>query len=78
MRDKIVVGHFWEKQNEYTIGWTGSGGTKVCKRCLNTLEFEQDSADAPMICKVMYDKFGKRIPKKRWDVCSADNKEVKK
>lgn len=69
---KMFKGHLWEKDGGCTIKWTGFMGTFTCKRCLSTIQAERDNSDSPYKYSNMTNAQGKRVPKKYWNICPAD------
>lgn len=80
-QDKVLnvkLGHQWEKQDCWTINWSGCVGTMLCKRCLNIVEIERPNNTSPYKYSNMRDMFGKLIDKNKWGICSVDLiKEIK-
>lgn len=72
---RILNGHLWEKQDCWTTNWSGTIGTMLCKRCLNTVKIERNRNTEPYKYSDMTDMFGKRVPIDKWHICSADKNE---
>lgn len=70
----MFKGHFWNDDGGLCIGWTGCYGLLTCQRCLAQARYVQEHSRAPRRIEEMHDMYGKRIPKKEWEICKADKK----